>query len=146
MEEVSVRGEEEQEEEERREEEAGGGGEEDNRSHFGPSHFERAQVPRWRRKPLRRSSSRRASMASSRRARMPQASSPRAIRLSPQYKKLRSSPQYRSEQQIRDFYQKLELERVRLLEQKKEPGDSNTRLCKTQFFSKPFQADKPGAR
>ena len=38
------------------------------------------------------------------------------------HKKLRSSPQYTSEASIRDFYQKLELSRVKLLEQKQDGG------------------------
>ena len=58
----------------------------------------------------------------------PSASVKRAICLSDEvlersvcsYKKLRSSPQYKSEAQIRDFYQKLETERLRQLELKKD--------------------------
>ena len=71
----------------------------------------------------------------------PAASVKRAICLSDEvlersvvgYKKLRSSPQYRSEVQIRDFYQQLELQRVRQLELKKDGREQGSQIFTLVF-------------
>ena len=44
----------------------------------------------------------------------------------PSHKKLRDSPAYKSEADIRDFYQKLEAERIRQIEKKEDGGDDES--------------------
>ena len=44
----------------------------------------------------------------------------------PSHKKLRSSPAYRSDEQIRAFYQALEAERIKQIERKEDRDDSES--------------------
>ena len=59
------------------------------------------------------------------------------------HKKLRSIPAYRSEEQVRDFYRRLEAERIRQLEAREERGDSklNGVLIESWLFGLRFFFD-----
>ena len=50
------------------------------------------------------------------------------------HKKLRSIPAYRSEEQVRDFYRRLEAERIRQLEAREERVDSKLNGVLIRFF------------